>query len=91
MYDPRERAYRVTMACINQDSISIEERYCRGDLGLPKTSASAATIPVNKSVIERVQDHEMVQAVSSNRADQAFYVRILPGTSGRGEYFFNAQ
>jgi hypothetical protein len=38
-----------------------------------------------------VQDHEMVQAVSSNRADQAFYVRILPGTSGRGEYFFNAQ
>ena len=38
----------------------------------------------------RVQDDEMVQAVSSYRADQAFGVRILPGTPGRGEYFFNA-
>jgi len=32
-----------------------------------------------------VQDHETVQAVSANGADQAFDVRILPGTPGRGE------
>jgi hypothetical protein len=38
----------------------------------------------------RVQDDEMVQAVSSYRADQAFSVRVLPGTAGRGEYFFSA-
>jgi len=38
-----------------------------------------------------VQDHEMVQAVSSDGADQAFGVRILPGTLWRGEYFFNMQ
>ena len=38
-----------------------------------------------------VQDHEMVQAVSSYGADQALGVRILPGTPGRGEYFFHAQ
>ena len=32
-----------------------------------------------------VQDHEMVQAVSSDGADQAFGVRVLPGTPGCGE------
>ena len=36
-----------------------------------------------------VQDHEMVQAVSSYRADQAFGVRILPGTPRCSEDFFN--
>ena len=38
-----------------------------------------------------VQDYEMVQTVSSYRTDHAFDVRILSGTPGRGEYFFNAQ
>ena len=33
----------------------------------------------------------MVQAVSSYGADQAFGVRILPGTPGCAEYFFNMQ
>jgi len=33
----------------------------------------------------------MVQAVSSYGPDQAFGVRILPGTPGRGEYLFDAQ
>lgn len=32
----------------------------------------------------RVQNDEMVQAVSSYRADRAFNIRILPGTPGRG-------
>jgi len=32
-----------------------------------------------------VQDHEMVQAVSPYRADQAFDIRILPGTLARCE------
>jgi len=30
----------------------------------------------------------MVQAVSSNGADQAFNVGVLPGTPRGGEYFF---
>lgn len=38
-----------------------------------------------------VQNHEMVQAVSSYGADQAFGVRILPGTTGCREYFFHMQ
>jgi len=33
----------------------------------------------------RVQDDEVVQAVSSYRADQSFDVGVLPGTPGRGE------
>jgi len=39
----------------------------------------------------RVQHREMVQAVSSYGADQAFGVRMLPGTPGGGEYFFYLQ
>lgn len=36
------------------DSITIEERYCRGDWGAPKSEASNATIPVNRAVVERI-------------------------------------
>src|SRR5690349_9945118 len=36
-----------------------------------------------------VQDHEVVQAVSSDGADQAFDVRILPWTLGCGEQLFH--
>jgi integrase len=39
---------------VHEDSISIEERYCRGDWGAPKSEASNATIPVNRAVIERI-------------------------------------
>ena len=39
---------------IHEDSITVEERYCRGDLGVPKTEASSATIPVNAAVIHRL-------------------------------------
>jgi integrase len=39
---------------VHQDSISIEERYCRGDWGAPKSQSSNATIPVNRSVTERI-------------------------------------
>jgi integrase len=40
--------------CIHSDSITIEERYCRGDWSLPKTDASAATIGVEPQVITRI-------------------------------------
>jgi integrase len=40
---------------VHADSITIEERYCRGDWGAPKSEASNATIPVNRAVIERIQ------------------------------------
>jgi integrase len=40
---------------VQADAIRIEERYCRGDWGPPKSGPSTATIPVNKAVIERMQ------------------------------------
>ncbi len=40
---------------VHDDSITIDERYCRGDWGAPKSEASNATIPVLPKVIERIQ------------------------------------
>jgi len=40
---------------VHEDSITIDERYCRGEWGPPKSDASNATIAVNHSVIERIQ------------------------------------
>jgi len=39
---------------VHEESITIEERYCRGDWGAPKSESSNATIPANPSVIERL-------------------------------------
>ncbi len=39
---------------LGYDSISIDERYCRGDWGEPKSQASNATIGVDRSVVERI-------------------------------------
>jgi integrase len=39
---------------LGHDSISVDERYCRGDWSAPKSSASNATIGVDRSVIERI-------------------------------------
>jgi integrase len=39
---------------IHEDSITIDERYCRGDWGEPKSESSNATIGVNRCVIERI-------------------------------------
>ena len=40
---------------VHEDSITIEERYCRGEWGAPKSEASNATIAVNGQVIARIQ------------------------------------
>lgn len=39
---------------IHSDGITIDERYCRGDWGAPKSEASNATIAVNQCVIDRI-------------------------------------
>jgi integrase len=40
--------------CVHAESITVEERYCRGDWSTPKTNASAATIGVAPEVIARL-------------------------------------
>ena len=39
---------------VHEDSISIEQRFCRGDWGAPKSRASNATIAVNQCVLNRL-------------------------------------
>jgi integrase len=39
---------------VHEESITIEERYCRGDWGAPKSKSSNATIPASPSVFERL-------------------------------------
>src|SRR5438477_5223354 len=39
---------------IHEESITIDERYCRGDWGAPKSECSNATIGVNHCVVERI-------------------------------------
>jgi len=54
---------------VHHDSISIEERCCRGDWGVPKSEASAATIAVNRCVIERIHRLKLLTvAVRAGRA-----------------------
>src|SRR5437667_8108807 len=54
---------------VHQDSITIDERYCRGEWGAPKSNASNVTIPVNRLVIERIhQLKTMTVQVKAGRA-----------------------
>jgi integrase len=60
---------------IHNDSITIDERYCRGDWGAPKTESSAATIAVNRAVIERIHGlKSLTVAVKAGRATRKYRV-----------------
>ena len=39
---------------VHADALTVDERFCRGDWGCPKTTASSATIGVHVSVIRRI-------------------------------------
>jgi len=39
---------------VHEQSITVDERYCRGDWGAPKSESSNATIGVNRCVVERI-------------------------------------
>ena len=63
---------------VHSDSITIEEKYCRGEWGAPKSKASNATIPVNPSVIERIYRLKGITVeIRSGECDSA-----LPGCEG---------
>ena len=60
---------------IHEQSITIDERYCRGDWAEPKSDASNATIPVNRKVIERIQKlRTMIVEVKAGRAIRRYGV-----------------
>src|SRR5208283_145174 len=57
----------------------------------------AGAVIVNKVTLQQTakmpltEDHNMVQALATNRSDQPFRVSILPGTPGCDDNFFHAQ
>jgi integrase len=54
---------------VHKDSITVDERCCRGDWGAPKSEASNATVAVNRAVIERIQRlKSLVIEVKAGRA-----------------------
>jgi integrase len=65
---------------VHADSIAIEERYCRGEWGAPKSQASNATIPVNRGVIGRI--HRLKTITVEIRAGNA--VRRYPAVKSCG-------
>ncbi len=65
---------------VHADSITIEERFCRGEWGAPKSKASNATIPVNGGVIERI--HRLKTLTLEIKAGNA--VRRYPAVKSCG-------
>jgi integrase len=60
---------------VHDASITIDERYCRGDWDEPKTSASNATIPVDASVIKRIQRlKELTVQVKAGRSVRSYKI-----------------
>lgn len=60
---------------IHADSITIDERFCRGDWGSPKSEASNATIAVNRCVIERIHRLKVLTVkVKAGRAVRKYKV-----------------
>lgn len=77
---------------VHADSITIDERYCRGDWGCPKSEASNATIAVNSAVIDRIQRLKTltvefkagravrkVKAVKSAKPDALVFQSLMAG------------
>jgi len=46
---------------IHEDSITIDERYCRSAWGAPKSDASNASVGVNRCVIERIHRMKLLK------------------------------
>jgi integrase len=60
---------------IGQGCITIDERYCRGDWGAPKSDASSGTIPVNDCVIRRIEALKgLTVAVKAGRGTRQYQV-----------------
>ena len=58
---------------VHADSITIEQRYCRGDLDEPKSDASRATITVDDHVIERIEKLKSIEvAVRAGRGRRRY-------------------
>lgn len=67
---------------IHEQSITIDERYCRGDWGAPKSESSNATIAVNRCVIDRIYRLKLLTVeVKAGRAVRKYRVVKSDGQS----------
>jgi integrase len=67
---------------IHDESITIDERYCRGDWGAPKSESSNATIGVNRCVVERIHNMRILTVqVRAGRAIRKYQVVKSDGPS----------
>lgn len=73
---------------VHADSITIEERFCRGDWGAPKSASSSATIPVNQAVIERL--HRLKTLKVDVRAGRAVRTYAVVKASSPGDLVFQS-
>lgn len=64
---------------VGRDSISVEQRYCRGDWSKPKSRASNATIAVDGHVIERIHRlQSLTVEVKAGRGAVRHYSLVKP-------------
>jgi integrase len=73
---------------IHADSITIEQRYCRGDWASPKSEASAATIGVQPDVLARI--HRLKSLTVSVRAGRAVRRYKLVKADGPDDLVFQS-
>ncbi len=73
---------------LGYDSISVDERFCRGDWGAPKSQASNATIAVDRRVVERI--HALKFLTVSVRAGTGTRKHKLVKTDGPGDLVFQS-
>lgn len=73
---------------VHQDSITIDERYCRGDWSAPKSAASAATIAVTREVIDRL--HALKTLTVEVRAGRAIRRHKVVKSSGPDDLVFQS-
>ena len=74
--------------CIHADSITIEERYCRGNWAAPKTRTSAATIGAQQNVIARI--HRLKGAIVKINAGRAVRRYRAVKTAGMDDLVFQS-
>jgi integrase len=73
---------------IGTNSITIDERFCRGDWGAPKSEASNATIGVNSCVIERI--HGLKELTVQVRAGNAIRKYNVVKSDGPDDLVFQS-
>jgi len=73
---------------LGDNTITIDERYCRGDWGAPKSESSNATIPVKQCVIERI--HSLKLLTVDVRAGRAVRKHKVVKSDGPNDLVFQS-